>query len=214
MREHILDLITVVSCLAAVCVVSVAILPDYFESYNENKTKTWSLENWKSLMEGGHRSGPSKAPIQIILFLDYQCSSCHQMDMTIDWIRSKYPNRVSVIRRHLPSYQHPMSYPSAIAAECAARHGDFLSFHNKLIKNHRRLMSLSLDSLARQSGIKNLKMFRKCIVNRKTSKIVLNHSSIADSLGVSKTPTIIVNGTLYHGGIKKSKLIKRLEDSL
>jgi len=78
-----------------------------------------------------HRLGPANAPVQIVVYSDFQCV------FAANWCRScnsqaEFPNEVTIVYRHFPLTAHPRAFPAAVAAECAAEQGFFWEYHDKL----------------------------------------------------------------------------------
>ena len=63
---------------------------------------TTLYDDWRELTERGHRFGKKAAPVQVVVFSDYQCPYCRSVTPTIEQLLTKYPDEVAVTYR--PSY--------------------------------------------------------------------------------------------------------------
>jgi len=157
------------------------------------------VENWQSIAADGHRVGPKDAPVDIVVFFDYQCPYCHEAMATLDTIRQRYSGRVAVSFRHLPLSIHPQAAPAARAAECAAEESRFEAYHNLLFAHRTRLGQVAWDSLAAVVGVKDLDAFQSCVANRRPETRIERDVGTAQRLGFRSIPTIIVNGRVLRG---------------
>ncbi|MEM6925818.1 MAG: thioredoxin domain-containing protein, partial [Myxococcota bacterium] len=65
------------------------------------------------------RWGKDSAPVQIIEFSDFQCPACQQAAPTVDALKAKFGDEISVVFRHFPLPRHPQAARAAQASECA-----------------------------------------------------------------------------------------------
>jgi hypothetical protein len=94
-----------------------------------------SPQQRSSLVDAGHRIGPAEATIELVVFVDYDCSSCRQLELALKEMRAEFPEDFAVIYRHYPLRNHqPQAYEKARLAECAANQGLFLKAHDYLIQ--------------------------------------------------------------------------------
>ena len=98
---------------------------------------------------------------------------------------------------------------AAQAAECASEQGRFWQFHDVLYANQgekgsdafsprnlrRFAEALDMDSAA----------FASCLDSGRYASMVANETDAANQLGVSKTPTIFVNGTEAMSGLEEMR---------
>ena len=79
-------------------------------------------------MRTGHRMGPAGAPVGILLYTVYECSSCREFEAVLQQARRRYPDHLAVTVKLFTSLQdeHIDLY---LAAECAAVQGVFEPFH-------------------------------------------------------------------------------------
>lgn len=166
---------------------------------NANAATTLDSNEWAELIREGHSIGPSDAPLTVVEFGDFECPSCRwYAHNVLDSLRARYPHAVRVVYRHLPlTAIHRFAYPAARAAECAAEQGRFAMFHDALFAKADSLGLKGFDSFARETGVADLDAFTAC--NAKSAPVanIERDRQVAAALGISATPTVIVNARRY-----------------
>src|SRR5262249_44609270 len=99
-------------------------------------------------------SGPSKgaknAPVQIVVFSDFQCPFGSRVVPTVKEIEQKYAGRVRITWRNYPLPFHDKAVPAAEAAMAAAEQGKFWEMHDKLFGNQQALDRATFDKYAEE----------------------------------------------------------------
>src|SRR5277367_6337850 len=86
--------------------------------------------------EVDHVIGPDNAPITIVEYGDYECSSCLNAVPIIKEVREQFGDRLRFVFRHFPrSSIHPHASIAAEAAEAAGEQGKFWEMHNALFEH-------------------------------------------------------------------------------
>ena len=141
----------------------------------------------------------------IVEFSDFQCPYCKQATKPIDELFKKYPQDVVIYYKHLPITQvHPMAYKMAMASECArAQKAEaFWSFHDRFfsdppIRDAAQLRE-QIEQLAKQQGL-DTKRFLICYDNGEQATRIQKDMADASKIGVSSTPTFLLNGEFVAG---------------
>ena len=101
------------------------------------------------------------------------------------------------------------SWLAAQAAECANEQGRFWQFHDVLYANQGEKGSdaFSLRNLRRFAEALGMDSaaFASCLDSGRYASMVANETDAATQLGVSKTPTIFVNGTEAMSGLEEMR---------
>ena len=147
----------------------------------------------------GPARGPAGAPVTIVEFSDFQCPYCGRALPIIDEVLAKYPGQVRLVYRHLPLESiHPRARAAAEASACAHDQDKFWPYHDKLFANRRALGDADLQRYAQDVGL-DADRFEQCVAERKFQTQVDTDLAAARAIGVSSTPTFVVNGVMVAG---------------
>lgn len=168
-----------------------------------------SISNWHAFAQGGHRIGPEETRVTIVMFSDYECPACKAAIPHIAALRAKFPSEVSLILRHFPIEGHQFARKAAEAAICADQQARFLEFHNLLFARTEELGKQSWAAFASQAGVPDSAAFADCLKNGRAAAAVEADIDAGMRLGVSGTPTLLINGDFYVGVSGLEKVVKR-----
>jgi len=157
-------------------------------------------------VDGVHLGDPN-APVKVDAYEDFRCSACLYYTQNVEpQIIQTYVDTGKVYYT-FHFYEvidgndgSDASLRSANAALCANEQGHFWDYHDTLYANQ-VTESASLYTDARLVTMaENLKLdmtaFNACYKAKKYASVVSNDGTKAQSLGVSGTPSIFVNGTM------------------
>lgn len=130
---------------------------NYYENtviaLNPSKVKLISDEHFKQSpvkinTEGAPETGNPDAKVKIVVFSDFQCSSCRLIASNMKTIMMENKNEVSFsfinypldssINENVKRELHKYAGISAMAGVCTAQHGKFWEFHIELFENQTR----------------------------------------------------------------------------
>jgi len=143
--------------------------------------------------------GSPKAPIQIVVFTDFECPFCLEMEQTLSRIRSRYGDRVVLFYFNFPLPTHQNARPAAIAALCAGAQGRYSAYHDLLFSHQQDLAHADYAGWAESAGL-DRKAFEKCRLSGALDKRVDQDIREGIAAGVNGTPTFLVNGRLVPDG--------------
>lgn len=162
---------------------------------------------------GRPRFGPETAPVQLILFSDYECQYCAALERTMRQLVNSYGDKVSVVFRDFPLAMHPNAIPAAKAARCAAAQGKFWEYHDTLFADQTTLDAAGLDDRARKLGL-DLDAFHRCENAPATEAAIREDMNAGRRLGVTITPTLFVNGRMVAGVRPPEELVRIIDQEL
>jgi protein-disulfide isomerase len=146
--------------------------------------------------------GPADAPLQLVVFTDFQCPACRRYAGELHTMVDQYANKLQVVLKHFPLDQacnpgvkvdlHPRACEAAYAAEAARKQGKFWPFHDKLFATDLRKETTGFDSLARDLGL-DLERFNADCLDISTMAKVHSDIALGGSLKVRATPTLFLN---------------------
>lgn len=145
-----------------------------------------------------HIRGSTKAAITIEEFADFQCPPCSTISGMVKELEKKNAERVRVVFRHYPLKNHANAVPAALAAEAAGLQGKFWEMHDQLFMNQgawsKAADARSLFNQYAASINLDAKRFTADMNDEKLKARVTADQERATSMGVSRTPSIFING--------------------
>ncbi|MBI4388156.1 MAG: thioredoxin domain-containing protein [Candidatus Omnitrophica bacterium] len=168
-----------------------------------------------ALGEGENVSiGSADALVKMVTFLDLSCGMCkHWLRDTWPQIKTRYVklNKVQVIFRNFPLGLSQKSIEKAMAAECAAKQGQYLEFIDWMyaIKEDQ---SKTMSQYA--SILKDPNAFLSCLEHQDPYHQIMEDVQAGNELGVKGTPFFYINGTELRGAQPFQEFAKVIEQEL
>jgi protein-disulfide isomerase len=154
--------------------------------------------------------GPKNAPINVVLFSDFQCPYCGRVEPSITELEKLYPGKVRVAWKNFPLSFHNNAKPAAEAALAAHEQGKFWQMHDILFKNQSALTAADLEKYAKDIGL-DMTKFKAAMDSHKYAAQVEADTQQGSSLGVQGTPAAFVNGQLVSGAVPVEEFKKIVE---
>ena len=152
-----------------------------------------------------HFRGDPNAPVTMVEFGDFQCPFCGRFfAQTEPQIDEKYIQSGKVRFGYFGfAFLGQESNWAAEAAECAADQNKFWEYYDLLYssqsgENQGAFNKDNLKKFAENLGL-NMTTFNKCLDSGKYTQLIQEESSAASSIGVSSTPTFLINGQTVVG---------------
>jgi protein-disulfide isomerase len=152
--------------------------------------------------------GDPRAPLTVVEFSDYGCPFCRR------YVSSAYPQlkaayidtgKVYYVFKDLPIVQvHPQAALAAEAARCAGEQSKYWPMHAALFAapsewdTTAAAAAPAFAGYARQIGL-NPAAFDVCMADRRYQATVTANMAQAQHLGLTGTPSFIINGKLLAG---------------
>lgn len=149
---------------------------------------------WEREVTGGLRDGPEDALLTIVEFTDFQCPFCRRHADVIDAVRAEFPDEIQVIVLHFPLPQHRFAAITAVAAECADHQGSFPSAYRTLFANQDSIGLKPWYVIGEEAGISDVHAFETCVMETPTTPRIEHGRALGERMGVTATPTVLVNG--------------------
>ena len=153
--------------------------------------------------------GPSQAALQIVEFSDFFCPACQRASQLNTIILAGHRRDAVFIFKHYPldtscndrinRMVHPGACQVAAASECAHLQGTFWPFHDRLFAHGRSYQVERLEADAAQLDL-DLPRFRACMASGEGLAAVKRDIAEGARVGVSSTPTYVINGVPATGG--------------
>jgi len=148
--------------------------------------------------QGAPTLGPPDAPVTIVEFSDYQCPACRTTHEVVKQVRAMYGDKVQWIYKEYPLKRHQDAFKAAEASHCAEDQGKFWEYQEKLFTAS-DLSSAGLVNVAVQLGMPQDK-FSQCLEDSRHKALVEKNIRDAVEAGIDRTPSFMINGTLFVGG--------------
>ena len=170
-----------------------------------------------------YRYGSEQAKVVIHEFVDFQCPGCAVLASTIKVLKDRYASRVLFVFRNYPLDRtcnrnisgkfHEHSCLIATMARCAGQYGKFWEYQDLAFAGHASASVENAEKWARAVGLKP-----DAIATCRNSKDILeklkDDVAVGDSIGVTGTPAIFINGAMYNGDRSVDGLSQAIESAL
>ncbi len=139
--------------------------------------------------------GPTTAPVELIVFGDFQSADYARFAAVFGRVRETYGNRVRILFKHLPPPDNPASTQAAQAAQCANLQGRFWPFHDALLSRPALLDGVRLRQAAGEAGL-DADRFNACLAGGAARRTIMDALEEAIRYGLHTSPSFLVNGRL------------------
>ncbi len=158
-----------------------------------------------------HVRGEPGAPLELVMFGDFQCPFCLGAQSVLRRVRDRLGDRLVFAFRHLPIVErHPLAPMAAEASEAAAAQGRFWEYHDALFRAQPKLSRETMLAVGRDLGLDADRMAGEIDAGAHRDRIARDVASAAAS-GATGTPTFFVNGRRHFGAYDASSLVEELE---
>jgi protein-disulfide isomerase len=162
------------------------------------------------LQEIDHIAGAPDAPLELVMFGDFQCPYCRAAQPEVHRVRRELGDRLQFAFRHFPLVEmHPLAEPAAEASEAAGAQGHFWPYHDALYVAQPALSAPMLVTLAERLALDSQQFVVELEEGRWRSRVERDVQSGLAS-GVRGTPTFFVNGRLHRRSYDASSLLAAL----
>lgn len=134
--------------------------------------------------------GPVTAPVTVVVFSDYQCPFCSQLEPVLKDLRTRFGDQLRLVWKDLPLSIHPFAVPTALLArEAYVRYGAerFWHVHDELFLHQSTFGEAWLATFAKAEGL-------TWPADERYLARVEQSVQQADQLSIGATPTVFVNG--------------------
>jgi protein-disulfide isomerase len=163
----------------------------------------------------GPAKGPAKAAVTIVEFSDMQCPHCKVVAPTIEQLLAQEPNAHFVFQ-NFPLPNHNWAEKGAGYVDCVGRASNdaVWKFIQKTFEQQESITEANADeklkAIVTESGA-NADQIAACAVRPDTKARIQASLALGQSVGVTGTPAIFINGRLLTGGAPV-ELLKQLVD--
>ena len=158
-----------------------------------------------------HVDGPEDAPLELVIYGDFQCPFCTAAQPILRRVRERLDGRLRFVFRHFPLADvHPDAQRAAEASEAAAAQGAFWPMHDALYGARGRLGPDDVVALAAGLGL-DAERVRAELAGGVHAARVARDVEGGRAAGVTGTPSFFVGGVRHTGAFDAQSLIAALE---
>lgn len=149
-----------------------------------------------------HLLGNISAPVQMIIYLDFQCPFCGQLYNSVEQAKTEFGSDLVIAVRHFPLSNHDQALPAALASECAADQGKFWEMYHELFAAS-QTGSLSAETIKAMGKKIQLDeaIYADCLTKNKYQDKILAQKEEVRKLGVGGTPASFINEEYFAGAL-------------
>jgi protein-disulfide isomerase len=160
-----------------------------------------------------HVRGERGAPLELVMFGDFQCPFCLGAQSVLRRVRERLGDQLLFGFRHLPiPERHPLAPLAAEASEAAAAQDRFWDYHDALFAAQPRLSPETILAVGGDLGLDFERMKAEIDSGAHRDRVARDHAS-AEASGATGTPTFFVNGKRFFGAYDAGSLVEALEGS-
>jgi Na+:H+ antiporter, NhaA family len=158
-----------------------------------------------------HVDGPPDAPLELVMYADFQCPFCNAARPILRRVRERLDGRLRFAFRHFPLTEvHPDAQRAAEASEAAAAQGAFWAMHDALYAARGELGLEAVLAAVRAAGVDAERVRAELAEGVHAARVEADVRS-GRAAGIAGTPAFFVNGVRHHGGYDAQSLIAALE---
>jgi len=158
-----------------------------------------------------HVRGERGAPLELVMFGDFQCPFCLGAQSVLRRVRERLGDRLLFGFRHLPiPERHPLAPLAAEASEAAAAQDRFWDYHDALFAAQPRLSPETIFAVGADLGLDAERMGSEVDAGACRDRVARDRAS-AEASGATGTPTFFVNGVRFFGAYDAGSLVEALD---
>lgn len=162
--------------------------------------------NPQSVIGESPTTGAKTQKIVLMEFSDFQCPYCAKAHKTLQQFMARHSDQVTLVYKFLPLTSiHPEAMPSAKAAWAAGQQGKFWEFQDALFTQQDKLGEPLYVATAKALNL-DLKRFDQDRNGDAAKAVIQKDVEMADKLGISGTPFLVMNGEPISGAAQVADL--------
>lgn len=160
---------------------------------------------------GRARLGQAGAPVEIVIFSDFQCPYCARAAQTVGRVYEARPGAVTVVFKHMPlTGIHPYAAAAAVIGAYAQSVGRFWEIHDRFFASQQSMGADFLNETMALLGVDKEVVFDP-VKGQPYGVVVVEDMADARRAGVEGTPTVFVNGVEISGASHYERLLSLVD---
>ena len=165
------------------------------------QAKSIAIQPVQAIGELDHYQGDLEAPIQIIIYDDFECNYCARFTGVLEQVKDEFRDQLVIAVRHFPLRSNTYSYQAALATECAAEQDKFWEMHDTLFASQDKGFNTEVfKEIALELGLGEAQ-FNNCLDSEEYKDKIQTQIDGGKSCGVTGTPGIFVNAEPHAGAV-------------
>ena len=154
------------------------------------------------------------SPVVLDLWCELQCPDCHRAQDDVRALRERYGDALEIRLRHFPLEKHKYAYAAAQAAEEAYAQGKGDAYAEAVLARTAELGKRGEELLLEAAGELGLdaEEFETALIDGRHLLAVDADQAEGKAIGVTGTPTYVVDGQRLDGGKSQEGLRERIEE--
>lgn len=163
--------------------------------------------------KGSYQKGAANGRLVIVEYADFECPHCALMSKVLGEVVKSHPDDVQVYFKHFPLPFHPYGEKAARAAVAAGLQGQFWPMHDLIFQNQGMLNDQKFMEFAGKLGL-NAERFKTDMTSDQVTSVIERDRQEGMKNQLQGTPTIYINGKLYHEEKTPEAFKKHIADLL
>ena len=165
----------------------------------------------KISLENVPLKGDPKAGVTVVEYSDFQCGYCARAASQVADFLKDYEGKVKFFYKQFPLSFHKWAEEASIASLCVYDQSNekFWKIHDAIFEKQREIKVAdakeTFAGIARGLGI-DMKKYDECVKSEEAKRRVASDMKEGQSIGVSGTPTFVVDGFVISGGANMKAL--------
>ena len=151
----------------------------------------------------------NESGIELTEFSDFECPFCKDASPLVKLILQKYNKQINYKFVHFGGHKNTIK--AALASECAKEQGKFWTYHDLLFENQNSFSDKRFKQIAEQLNLNKIQ-FNDCYDTQKYMDKVKSDFELAQTSGISATPTYILNGKIVYLDEIPDKIAKIIKE--
>lgn len=172
----------------------------------ENLDKDPAAETARKIsLENVPSKGNPDAQITVVEYSDFQCGYCARAANEVADFLKDYRGKVRLFYKQFPLSFHKWAEEASIASLCVYDQANdkFWKLHDAIFEKQGEIKVAdareTFAEMARKLGV-DMKKYSQCVESEETKRRVASDMDEGKSIGVSGTPTFVVDGFVISGG--------------
>lgn len=157
------------------------------------------------------RLGDETAPVEVVIFSDFQCPYCARAAQTMHKIAENHAGDASIVFKQMPLVRiHPYAAAAAVVTAFAHEKGQFWTAHDDIFAHQSAISADYLSKLLETLGAAPEDVFDP-VKGQPYGVVVIEDMADAEKADVGGTPSVFIDGVFVQGGANYDRVSARIQ---